>query len=177
MEQKKIGGRVRLGLAIRAQRESQGFCQESYADKIRMHRTYYSAIELGEQNMILDTSESVCKGMGCEDEGRNEGSRKLTVLHGNCALNLHGVWVFDCPPPFDKPAPLSLDRLRRRRLSAGIHVADLLILDRITWDDNEDGTTTNARDRWKGEFWDQFEWMVMGFEEWKQIHIEIRLVP
>jgi transcriptional regulator with XRE-family HTH domain len=61
---KKVGSRVRLGLAIRAQRESQGFSQESYADKIRMHRTYYSAIERGEQNITLDTLETVCKGLG-----------------------------------------------------------------------------------------------------------------
>jgi transcriptional regulator with XRE-family HTH domain len=61
---KKIGSRVRLGLAIRARRESQGYSQESYADKIRMHRTYYSAIERGEQNITLDTLETVCKGLG-----------------------------------------------------------------------------------------------------------------
>jgi transcriptional regulator with XRE-family HTH domain len=61
---KKIGSRVRLGLAIRARRESQGYSQESYADKIHMHRTYYSAIERGEQNITLDTLETVCKGLG-----------------------------------------------------------------------------------------------------------------
>jgi transcriptional regulator with XRE-family HTH domain len=61
---KKIASRVRLGVAIRAHRESQGFSQESYADKIRMHRTYYSAIERGEQNITLDTLETVCKGLG-----------------------------------------------------------------------------------------------------------------
>jgi transcriptional regulator with XRE-family HTH domain len=61
---KKIGSRVRLGRAIRARRESQGYSQESYADKIGMHRTYYSAIERGEQNITLDTLETVCKGLG-----------------------------------------------------------------------------------------------------------------
>jgi transcriptional regulator with XRE-family HTH domain len=30
----------------------------------RMHRTYYSAIERGEQNITLDTLETVCKGLG-----------------------------------------------------------------------------------------------------------------
>jgi transcriptional regulator with XRE-family HTH domain len=41
---KKTGSHVRIGAAIRNRREAQGFSQESYADKIRMHRTYYSAI-------------------------------------------------------------------------------------------------------------------------------------
>jgi transcriptional regulator with XRE-family HTH domain len=61
---KKSGSRIRLGLAIRAKRESQGYSQESYADRIRMHRTYYSSIERGEQNITLDTLETVCKGLG-----------------------------------------------------------------------------------------------------------------
>jgi transcriptional regulator with XRE-family HTH domain len=29
-----------------------------------MHRTYYSAIERGVQNVTLDTLETVCKGLG-----------------------------------------------------------------------------------------------------------------
>jgi transcriptional regulator with XRE-family HTH domain len=61
---KKIGSHVRLGLAIRSRRESQGYSQESYADTIRMHRTYYSAIEMGEQNVTIDTLETICKGLG-----------------------------------------------------------------------------------------------------------------
>jgi transcriptional regulator with XRE-family HTH domain len=61
---KKIGSRVRLGLAIRSRREAQGYSQESYADEIGMHRTYYSAIERGEQNITLETLETVCRGLG-----------------------------------------------------------------------------------------------------------------
>jgi transcriptional regulator with XRE-family HTH domain len=61
---KKSGSNVRIGAAIRARRESQGDSQESYADKIRMHRTYYSAIERGERNITLRTLESICKGLG-----------------------------------------------------------------------------------------------------------------
>jgi transcriptional regulator with XRE-family HTH domain len=52
---KKTANHVRLGLAIRSRRESQGYSQESYADKIWMHRTYYSAIERREQNITLGT--------------------------------------------------------------------------------------------------------------------------
>ena len=40
----------RLGKAFRKRREALGFSQESYADEIGMHRTYYSAIERGEKN-------------------------------------------------------------------------------------------------------------------------------
>jgi transcriptional regulator with XRE-family HTH domain len=53
-----------IGAAIRKHREGQGYSQEGYADKIRMHRTYYSAIERGEQNMTLQTLEKICKGLG-----------------------------------------------------------------------------------------------------------------
>jgi transcriptional regulator with XRE-family HTH domain len=60
---KKTGSHVRIGSAIRTRREAQGYSQESYADKIRMHRTYYSAIERGELNITIDTLESVCKGL------------------------------------------------------------------------------------------------------------------
>lgn len=61
---KKVGSHVRIGKAIRSRREAQGYSQESYADKIRMGRAYYSAIERGEQNITLNTLESVCKGLG-----------------------------------------------------------------------------------------------------------------
>jgi transcriptional regulator with XRE-family HTH domain len=60
---KKSGSLVRIGRAIRSRREAQGYSQESYADKVRMHRTYYSAIERGEQNITISTLESVCKGL------------------------------------------------------------------------------------------------------------------
>lgn len=54
----------RLGTAIRTRREGTGHSQESFADKIEMHRTYYSAIERGEQNITIDTLERICKGVG-----------------------------------------------------------------------------------------------------------------
>jgi transcriptional regulator with XRE-family HTH domain len=54
----------RIGAAIRKRRETTGHSQESFADKINMHRTYYSAIERGEQNVTLETLERVCKGLG-----------------------------------------------------------------------------------------------------------------
>ena len=53
----------RLGKAFRKRREALGFSQESYADEIGMHRTYYSAIERGEKNLQLDTLERICTGL------------------------------------------------------------------------------------------------------------------
>ena len=60
---KKFATLSRIGNAIRARREAKGFSQEGFADRIEMHRTYYSAIERGEQNMTVQTLERVCKGL------------------------------------------------------------------------------------------------------------------
>lgn len=54
---------LRLGKALRSRREALGFSQESYADEIGMHRTYYSAIERGEKNLQLDTLSRICAGL------------------------------------------------------------------------------------------------------------------
>lgn len=54
----------RLGQAFRKRREALGFSQESFADHIDMHRTYYSAIERGEKNLQLDTLQRVADGLG-----------------------------------------------------------------------------------------------------------------
>lgn len=53
----------RLGLAFRQRREALGYSQESFADHIEMHRTYYSAIERGEKNLQLDTLQRVAAGL------------------------------------------------------------------------------------------------------------------
>lgn len=55
----------RLGRALRKRREALGFSQESFADEIQMHRTYYSAIERGEKNLQLDTLQKVAGGLDC----------------------------------------------------------------------------------------------------------------
>lgn len=52
-----------LGKAIRSRRKAAGHSQESFADKIGMHRTYYSAIERGEKNLQIDTLQRVCDGL------------------------------------------------------------------------------------------------------------------
>ncbi len=53
----------RLGKALRSRREAAGYSQESFADRIGMHRAYYSAIERGEKNLQLDTLQRVCDGL------------------------------------------------------------------------------------------------------------------
>lgn len=55
---------ARLGRAFRKRREALGYSQESFADHIEMHRTYYSAIERGEKNLQLDTLERLSEGLG-----------------------------------------------------------------------------------------------------------------
>jgi transcriptional regulator with XRE-family HTH domain len=57
---------VRIGAAIRRRRQATDHSQESFADHIEMHRTYYSAIERGEQNITLETFERVCSGLGAK---------------------------------------------------------------------------------------------------------------
>ena len=54
---------ARLGQAFRKRRESLGFSQESFADHIGMHRTYYSAIERGEKNLQIDTLQRLSVGL------------------------------------------------------------------------------------------------------------------
>lgn len=54
----------RLGKALRVRREATGSSQEAFADRINMHRTYYSAIERGEKNLQLDTLQRICQGLG-----------------------------------------------------------------------------------------------------------------
>ena len=54
---------ARLGQAFRTRREALGFSQESFADHIGMHRTYYSAIERGEKNLQIDTLQRLSVGL------------------------------------------------------------------------------------------------------------------
>jgi transcriptional regulator with XRE-family HTH domain len=51
------------GQAFKARREELGISQEAFAEKIGMHRTYYSAIERGEKNVTIDTMLRVCSAL------------------------------------------------------------------------------------------------------------------
>lgn len=52
-----------IGKALRKRRDALKVSQEAFADQIKMHRTYYSAIERGEKNIELLTLQRVCKGL------------------------------------------------------------------------------------------------------------------
>lgn len=51
---------VRVGLAIRKRREALGIRQDDVARKLKMHRTYYGAIERGQKNLRIQTLERIC---------------------------------------------------------------------------------------------------------------------
>ena len=53
----------RIGAELRKRREALGVSQEGFADRIEMHRAYYSALERGEKNLQLSTLERVCEGL------------------------------------------------------------------------------------------------------------------
>lgn len=53
----------RLGKSIRARRVAMGHSQDSFADRIEMHRAYFSAIERGEKNLEVGTLLRVAKGL------------------------------------------------------------------------------------------------------------------
>lgn len=54
----------RFGAAVRQRREALKHSQDSFADAIGMHRSYYSAIERGERNLTLQTMARVAEGLG-----------------------------------------------------------------------------------------------------------------
>ena len=56
----------RLGDVIRRRREALPSSQEAFADRIRMHRAYYGALERGEKNLQLSTLERVCAGLDAQ---------------------------------------------------------------------------------------------------------------
>lgn len=55
---------AKLGQSLRAQRRATGLSQDDFADRIHMHRAYYSAIERGEKNITLTTLHRVARGFG-----------------------------------------------------------------------------------------------------------------
>lgn len=54
---------TKLGKALRARRVEMGLSQDDFADRIQMHRAYYSAIERGEKNITLATLHRVAVGL------------------------------------------------------------------------------------------------------------------
>jgi transcriptional regulator with XRE-family HTH domain len=62
MKKPKLAQRV--GQAMRRRRADLGLSQDLFADRIQMHRAYYSAIERGEKNVTLPTLLRVAVGLG-----------------------------------------------------------------------------------------------------------------
>ena len=55
--------RTRLGQAVRELRSAAGYSQESFAAKIKVHRTFMGTIERGNTNVSLDTLERLARGL------------------------------------------------------------------------------------------------------------------
>lgn len=52
-----------LARVIRSRRVALGYSQDSFADHIGMHRSYYAALERGQRNMTLATLQRVGRGL------------------------------------------------------------------------------------------------------------------
>jgi len=53
----------RIGLVLRKHREARGVSQEDFAEKVLMHRTYYSSIERGLKNIRIETLARICTAL------------------------------------------------------------------------------------------------------------------
>lgn len=51
----------RIGASIRALRVIGNESQDTFAARLKMHRTYYSAIERGEKNLTIATLARICR--------------------------------------------------------------------------------------------------------------------
>ena len=54
---------LRVALAMRRRREAMGISQEAFADRVDLHRTYYSSIERGERNVSLKNLGVIAQGL------------------------------------------------------------------------------------------------------------------
>lgn len=53
----------RIGLVLRKHREAREISQEDFAEKVQMHRTYYSSIERGLKNIRIETLARICAAL------------------------------------------------------------------------------------------------------------------
>src|SRR2546423_15542414 len=54
---------IRLGRTVRELRAAAGYSQESFAAKIKVHRTFMGTIERGNTNVSLETLERMARGL------------------------------------------------------------------------------------------------------------------
>jgi transcriptional regulator with XRE-family HTH domain len=55
-----------VGRNLRAHREALGESQESFADRLGVHRTYMGAVERGERNLTLKSLERIAARIGLD---------------------------------------------------------------------------------------------------------------
>ena len=60
---KRLTPEKRIGLALRAKRESLGWSQETLAFESGLHRTYIGAVERGEKNVTLRNAIRIARSM------------------------------------------------------------------------------------------------------------------
>ena len=57
---------IRLGRKIRALRTEAGYSQESFAQVIKLHRTYIGAVERGEKNLTIKNLQKIANALGVD---------------------------------------------------------------------------------------------------------------
>ncbi len=57
---------LQFGRKVRKLREEQGYSQESFAEKVEIHRTYIGGIERGERNPTITTVYKIAKALGVD---------------------------------------------------------------------------------------------------------------
>lgn len=62
-----------VGQSMREWRLRLHLSQEEFADSIKMHRAYYSAVERGEKNITLKTLRRIAVGLGASMSELLEG--------------------------------------------------------------------------------------------------------
>lgn len=55
-----------VGRNLRRHREEQGCSQEAFAERMGVHRTYFSSVERGERNLTLQTLEKIADFLGVD---------------------------------------------------------------------------------------------------------------
>ncbi|SKG74801.1 putative transcriptional regulator [Mycobacteroides abscessus subsp. bolletii] len=55
-----------VGRNLRHHRLEQGYSQEAFAERMGVHRTYFSAVERGERNLTLQTLEKIADFLGVD---------------------------------------------------------------------------------------------------------------
>lgn len=55
-----------VGRNLRRHRTERGYSQEAFADRMGVHRTYFSSVERGERNLTLQTLEKIADFLGVD---------------------------------------------------------------------------------------------------------------